>query len=113
MAQGHFSKARIEAYLGTRFPKDKITISNNGQSDSLNYISYWSSDLEKSQPTEDQLIALKTQGDLIVTNNQRSNKRRNEYPSIADQLDEIYHNGIDSWKAKIKITKDKYPKGSE
>ena len=36
--------------------------------------------------------------------------RKKEYPSIADQLDEIYHNGIDSWKAKIKITKDKYPK---
>ena len=39
-------------------------------------------------------------------------KREKEYPSIADQLDEIYHNGIDSWKAKIKITKDKYPKES-
>ncbi|MBO58382.1 MAG: hypothetical protein CMA77_05240 [Euryarchaeota archaeon] len=34
-----------------------------------------------------------------------------EYPSIPDQLDEIYHNGIDSWKAVIKKTKDKYPKG--
>jgi hypothetical protein len=110
MAQGNFSRARIEAYLGRKFTTEEITISNDGQSNSLNYISYWSSDLEKSQPTEDQLIALKTQGDLIVTNNQRSNKRRNEYPSIADQLDEIYHNGIDSWKAKIKITKDKYPK---
>ena len=32
------------------------------------------------------------------------------YPSIPDQLDEIYHNGIDSWKAVIKVTKDKYPK---
>ena len=33
------------------------------------------------------------------------------FPSIPDQLDEIYHNGIDSWKAVIKVTKDKYPKG--
>ena len=33
-----------------------------------------------------------------------------EYPSIADQLDDIYHNGIDAWKATIKATKDKYPK---
>lgn len=38
-------------------------------------------------------------------------KRANEYPSIADQLDDIYHNGIDAWKATIKVTKDKYPKG--
>ena len=38
-------------------------------------------------------------------------KRKSEYPIIADQLDDIYHNGIDGWKATIKITKDKYPKG--
>ena len=37
-------------------------------------------------------------------------KREAEYPSIADQLDDIYHNGIDAWKATIKKTKDKYPK---
>ena len=37
-------------------------------------------------------------------------KRAREYPSIADQLDDIYHNGIDAWKATIKTTKDKYPK---
>ena len=36
--------------------------------------------------------------------------RAKEYPSIADQLDDIYHNGIDAWKATIKTTKDKYPK---
>ena len=36
--------------------------------------------------------------------------RRKEYPSIADQLDDIYHNGIDDWKATIKAIKDKYPK---
>jgi hypothetical protein len=37
--------------------------------------------------------------------------RQAEYPSIPDQLDEIYHNGINAWKAIIKQTKDKYPKG--
>ena len=37
--------------------------------------------------------------------------RAKEYPSIVDQLDDIYHNGIDAWKATIKVTKDKYPKG--
>ena len=36
--------------------------------------------------------------------------RANEYPSVVDQLDLIYHSGIDVWKAKIKETKDKYPK---
>jgi hypothetical protein len=37
-------------------------------------------------------------------------KRRAEYPSIINQLDDIYHNGIDGWKATIKAVKDKYPK---
>ena len=37
-------------------------------------------------------------------------KRAAEYPSLVDQLDDIYHNGIDGWKATIKTTKDKYPK---
>ena len=36
--------------------------------------------------------------------------RAKEYPAIEDQLDDIYHNGIDGWKATIKVTKDKYPK---
>ena len=36
--------------------------------------------------------------------------RAKEYPSMADQLDDIYHNGIDAWKATIKTIKDKYPK---
>ena len=38
-------------------------------------------------------------------------KRAAEYPAIEDQLDDLYHNGIDGWKATIKTTKDKYPKG--
>ena len=36
--------------------------------------------------------------------------RKKEYPSIADQLDTLYHSGIDAWKAEIKTVKDKYPK---
>ena len=40
-------------------------------------------------------------------------KRQQEYPSIADQLDYIYHNGIDAWKTDmIDPVKDKYPKGT-
>jgi hypothetical protein len=37
-------------------------------------------------------------------------KRSREYPSIADQLDTLYHGGLDAWKAQIKTVKDKYPK---
>ena len=36
--------------------------------------------------------------------------REAEYPTWQDQLDKIYHSGIDAWKADIKKIKDKYPK---
>jgi hypothetical protein len=43
--------------------------------------------------------------------NQYQRDRATDYPAIADQLDDIFHNGIDGWKATIQLTKDKYPKG--
>ncbi len=43
-------------------------------------------------------------------NNEYQRDRALEYPSIADQLDDIFHNGIDGWKTTIQVTKDKYPK---
>ena len=36
--------------------------------------------------------------------------RKAEYPPLEEQLDKIYHEGIDAWKADIKAIKDKYPK---
>ena len=52
---------------------------------------------------------VKLQAEYDAHENERN--RQAEYPALAEQLDEIYHNGIDSWKAIIKVTKDKYPKG--
>jgi hypothetical protein len=37
-------------------------------------------------------------------------QRAAEYPSIVDQLDKIFHDGIDEWKETIQAVKDKYPK---
>jgi hypothetical protein len=36
--------------------------------------------------------------------------RREEYGTIVSQLDEIYHNGLDSWKARIAQIKTNNPK---
>ena len=36
--------------------------------------------------------------------------RREEYGTIVSQLDEIYHSGLDSWKARLANIKAKYPK---
>jgi hypothetical protein len=42
--------------------------------------------------------------------NEDQRKRAAAYPSIADQLDTIYHEGIDAWKAEIAAVKTEYPK---
>jgi len=37
-------------------------------------------------------------------------ERTKNYPSIRDQLDQIYHEGIDAWKETIQAVKDAHPK---
>jgi hypothetical protein len=36
--------------------------------------------------------------------------RANAYGSIASQLDTLFHDGIDGWKAQVQAVKAKYPK---
>jgi len=40
-------------------------------------------------------------------------RRSNDYPSIQDQLDELYHNGVEGWRVTIKAVKDAHPKEAE
>ena len=84
-----------------------------GWSDSKNkiYANLIIHDDSKDKPTEKELTdaLAKQQSDFDAL--EYSRKRASEYPSIPDQLDEIYHNGVNAWKAVIKKTKDKYPKG--
>ena len=65
-----------------------------------------------TKPTEkectDGLKALQDAWDL--ENDSYKSKRRAEYPKFEMQFDQIYHEGIDAWKATIKTIKDKYPK---
>ena len=65
-----------------------------------------------SKPTETDctngLKALQDAWDL--ENDSYKSKRRADYPSVVDQLDDLYHNGIDGWKATIKAVKDKHSK---
>ena len=60
--------------------------------------------------TNEQILTKQAELQTAYDTKQYSRDREKEYPSIADQLDDIYHNGIDGWKATIKVTKDKYPK---
>lgn len=40
-------------------------------------------------------------------------QRAAEYPPIADQLDTIFHDGVDAWKSQIQAVKDKFPKPTQ
>ena len=45
-----------------------------------------------------------------VSPTQYARDRASAYPPITDQLDTIYHEGIDAWKAVITAVKEEYPK---
>mgnify|MGYP003125765550 CR=1 FL=1 len=57
------------------------------------------------------ILAKQKELQTAYDNNKYQRDRAEAYPSIADQLDDLYHNGIDGWKTTIKAVKDKYPKG--
>ena len=63
-----------------------------------------------TKPTEAELDAVVKRLQADYDNKKYQRDRAEAYPSVVDQLDLIYHSGIDAWKAKIKETKDKYPK---
>ena len=56
---------------------------------------------------KDQIIAILPQVEKEIN---AINNRVKEYGSWQSQLDEIYHEGIDSWKTRIASIKAKYPK---
>jgi hypothetical protein len=84
-------------------PNAQVSVSD----DDINQIT-WENGTTPIPITDIQAKMIEVQAEYDALQYQRN--RAKEYPSIADQLDDIYHNGIDAWKATIKITKDKYPK---
>ena len=96
---------KIEKYLGrdVDFTQDVI-LQDDGDGA---YIKEWN--VEEEQPELEDLDKIDVTAEVALV--EVLSNREISYPSIPDQLDEIYHNGIDSWKAVIKVTKDKYPKG--
>ena len=67
-------------------------------------------DTEQTQPTEAEIQAEITRLEADYAAKQYQRDRAAAYPSFADQLDKIYHEGIDAWKAQIAAVKQEYPK---
>jgi hypothetical protein len=90
----------------------KGTIEYNDGKNNEDITDISSFDFETKHATEKKSIEdaeAKAEADRIA-NMTYAEKRASEYPTIQDQLDDIYHNGIDGWKTTIKAVKDKYPK---
>ena len=93
-----------------------------GWSDSKNkvYANLIIHDGSKSKPTESAVNAklVELQDAWDAENDSYKSKRRAEYKSVADQLDQLYHDmtagkldGTGEWHKAIKAVKDKYAKG--
>jgi len=104
-------KTKVELYLNANSKtwnseKTNISLENNGAGD---FISIWDVD-GLSKPNDSKIAEYETAGNTAETLQAVLNKRASEYPSIPDQLDKIYHEGIDEWKKVIKAVKDANPK---
>ena len=62
--------------------------------------------------TWDQVSTKNTELKAEADNLSYKEQRQLEYPPLEEQLDKIYHSGVNAWKADIKAIKDKYPKPS-
>ena len=73
----------------------------------------WHDENELPPPTEEEVQAEIERLQAEYEYNQYQRNRASEYPSIQDQLDVLYHQGYDGWKARIDEVKNKYPKPGE
>jgi len=100
------TKIKLYANREIDFRKDvRINVDQNGINGS---ITEWN--LGIVQPTEAQLNALENEANKYERNQQVINTRKSLYGSWEKQLEEIYDNGIDNWKARIANIKLNNPK---
>jgi len=76
--------------------------------DDYNQIIWNSTDIPK--PTEEEIVQKAAELEYQEEVNEYQRQRAAEYPSYADQFDQIFHEGVDAWKRTILDIKKKYPK---
>ncbi len=74
---------------------------------------WWSDENDLPPPTEEEINQEIERLQQEYERNQYQRDRAKEYPSIEDQLDTLYHQGYDGWKAMVDEVKNKYPKPGE
>jgi len=99
---------KIRQYVNAEidFTKD-VLLQDNSDGKGV-FIAEWNLDI--AQPTQAQLDALDAQATTYENNQQVIANRKKLYGTWESQLEEIYDNGIDSWKARIAQIKADNPK---
>ena len=64
----------------------------------------------QTKPTKEEVIQKIAELEYKKEVETYKQQRAAEYPSYADQFDQIFHDGIDAWKATILEVKRRYPK---
>jgi hypothetical protein len=67
-------------------------------------------DENQTQPTELEVLTEVARLKQQYENNLYQRQRAAEYPPVVDQLDAIFHGGLEAWQAQIQAVKNKYPK---
>lgn len=67
-------------------------------------------DENQEKPTEEEVVQKQAELEYQEEVNEYQRQRAREYPSYANQFDQIFHDGIDAWKATILEVKRRYPK---
>jgi hypothetical protein len=100
------TKIKLYANKEVDFLNDVI-LQNDGQGA---YIKEWNLDIAK--PTDAQLDAFEAEATTYENNQKIIATRKSLYGAWEKQLEEIYDNGMDSWKARIAQIKADNPKES-
>ena len=87
-------------------PGSKWSITGNVYSN-LNWLE---SEDGRTKPTEEEVVQKIAELEYQEEINEYQRQRAAEYPPYADQFDQIFHEGIDAWKATILEVKRRYPK---
>ena len=101
------TKIKLYANKEIDFRKD-VLLQDDGKGA---YIKEWNLDIAK--PTMAQLDAFEAQATTYENNEKIKATRKALYGPWDKQLEEIYDNGIDSWKARIAQIKTDNPKETE
>jgi len=103
-------KTKTELYLKANsktWDRDKVSLQNNSDGNG-DFIASWDYDI--AQPTAEQIASYETAGNTAEANNTVISTRKTAYGPWDKQLEEIYDNGIDSWKTRIAKIKTDNPK---